>query len=253
MSSRLGPHTAGLRPHLVPTSVGTREGAFFAQQDTTSPQSPQILAQDTHLRESPKKRNAPEDISPVSPYDMYSRSSGDCGDRRVEAACEGENPVPTPVGTWWGLWGPPVGTAASDHPRGYPVAWSCQFTAPRRSILPQLQMQEEDRTDPRRQAIEERVSITDLIGGLHRAEAELLAEQGARQEHTRPSHPGIHYRLTNANTEAAGLSQSRRPRCGPNRGARSLTGQSEGGVGLPRAVGGRALPDPIAHNEVTAT
>ncbi len=58
-------------------------------------------------------------------------------------------------------------------------------------------------------------------GGLPRVEAERLAEHRVRLEHARPALPSTDNRLSNANAEAAKLSQSSRPRRGPNRCRRS--------------------------------
>ena len=251
MSSHAGPHTISQNPHQVPTGVGTREAAFNADEGIESPQSPQNFAEDTDLQGGVKKNIARRELFSEDPSKVSTRSSGDCGDWGIEAACDGENPVPTPVGTQWGLWGPEVGTEASDRPRVYPEGWSCQPASPWRPFQPQLPPKIEDWPEPWRYAVEERAAIMEFHGGLPRDEAERLAEQRVRLEHARPALPSTDNRLSNANAEAAKLSQSSRPRRGPNRGAETRTGQLEGGVGLPRAAGGRALPDSTAHDEET--
>lgn len=99
-----------------------------------------------------------------------------------------------------------------------------------------------------RDAWEERAALMEHLGGLARDEAERRAEARVRLECARPPGAFVSTHMSNADAGAAGLSQPARPRRGPNRAAETRTGQPGGGVGLPRAVGGRTPPDPTPHD-----
>ncbi len=105
----------------------------------------------------------------------------------------------------------------------------------------------EDWPEDAREQLEERAAIMEHHGCLPRDEAERLAEHRVRLVCARPAQPSTDNHLSTA--ETAELSQTSRPRRGPNRGAETRTGQPGGGMGPPRAVGGRALPDSTAQDE----